>query len=265
MLAPFAAQVNNGQVLNQTVWNWYFETGTDKLTPAGRTKLDSIAQTRPQPDGRELYLQAARDVVVYGAGEHRTRSAPSRSELRRPSGPRRSRSTWERSRPSAATTSRTRSTSTTPRWCLAMPADFRPRRAYLVQRPGSSGIVGGICGDRRAEFGPRNRRRRAETRPAALRSGTGPGGGNPSGPAAGPAIRRGRRCGTAPGEYGWPGTVPPTGNCGIAQPRPGRVAARAFFAPLAQARQFVSYGLLAHHDGRTPMIHRRNRIRAFSP
>jgi hypothetical protein len=63
VLAPFAQQVNNGQVLNQTIWNWYFEPGTDKLTPAGRIKLDSIAQTRPAPDTR-LYLQAARDVAV---------------------------------------------------------------------------------------------------------------------------------------------------------------------------------------------------------
>ena len=63
VIAPFAAQVNNGTVLNQTIWNWYFEAGTDKLTPAGRAKLDSIAQTRPVPDSR-LYLQAARDVPV---------------------------------------------------------------------------------------------------------------------------------------------------------------------------------------------------------
>lgn len=63
VLAPFSQQVNNGNVLNQTIWNWYFEKGTDKLTPAGRAKLDSIAQTRPAPDTR-LYLQAARDVPV---------------------------------------------------------------------------------------------------------------------------------------------------------------------------------------------------------
>ena len=63
VLAPFAAQVNNGAVLNQTIWNWYFEKDSDKLTPAGRAKLDSIAQTRPAPDTR-LYLQASRDVLV---------------------------------------------------------------------------------------------------------------------------------------------------------------------------------------------------------
>ncbi len=63
VLAPFAVQVSNGNVLNQTLWNWYFEPGTDKLTGAGRAKLDSITQTRPAPDTR-LYLQAARDVAV---------------------------------------------------------------------------------------------------------------------------------------------------------------------------------------------------------
>lgn len=63
VLAPFAAQVNNGHVLNQTVWNWYFEPGTDVLTTAGAAKLDSIARTRPSPDPR-LYLQVARDVPV---------------------------------------------------------------------------------------------------------------------------------------------------------------------------------------------------------
>jgi len=61
VLAPFAQQVNNGTVLHQTLWNWYFEKGSEKLTPAGMAKLDSIAQTRPSPDPR-LYLQAARDL-----------------------------------------------------------------------------------------------------------------------------------------------------------------------------------------------------------
>lgn len=66
-LAPFAAQINNGHVLEQTVWNWHFESGSDVITPAGQAKLDAIAQVRPQPDGR-IYLQVARDVPAYGAG-----------------------------------------------------------------------------------------------------------------------------------------------------------------------------------------------------
>jgi hypothetical protein len=62
-LAPFSAQVTNGHVLEQTIWNWYFETGTDKLNTAGMAKLDSIAQTRPSPDPK-LYLQVARDIAT---------------------------------------------------------------------------------------------------------------------------------------------------------------------------------------------------------
>jgi outer membrane protein OmpA-like peptidoglycan-associated protein len=61
VLAPFAQQVVNGQVLNQTIWNWYFDAGSDKLNTAGMAKLDSIAQTRPAPDPK-IYLQVARDV-----------------------------------------------------------------------------------------------------------------------------------------------------------------------------------------------------------
>src|SRR5205823_7115379 len=62
VVAPFAAQVNNGHILDQTIWNWYFETGTDKLNTAGMAKLDALARERPAPDPR-LYLQAARDVA----------------------------------------------------------------------------------------------------------------------------------------------------------------------------------------------------------
>ncbi len=61
-VAAFAPQVSNGHIMNQTVWNWYFEPGSDKLTPAGFAKLDSIAQVRPAPDSR-IYLQAARDIA----------------------------------------------------------------------------------------------------------------------------------------------------------------------------------------------------------
>lgn len=62
-LAPFAQQVHNGHVLNQTVFTYLFELGSDKLTPAGMAKLDSIARTRPAPDPK-LYLQAATDDIL---------------------------------------------------------------------------------------------------------------------------------------------------------------------------------------------------------
>jgi hypothetical protein len=63
---PFAQQVHNGHVLNQTVWNYHFEPGTDKLTLGGMEKLNSLARTRPAPDPK-LYIQAAVDVQLTDA------------------------------------------------------------------------------------------------------------------------------------------------------------------------------------------------------
>jgi len=60
--STLAAQVNNGHVLDQTVWNHYFEAGTDKLTPGGQTHLAYLARRRPQPDTK-IYLQTAQDVA----------------------------------------------------------------------------------------------------------------------------------------------------------------------------------------------------------
>ena len=62
-LDPFRKQVNNGNVMNQTVWNYMFEPGTDKLTAAGHDKLDALSKVRPYPDGK-LYIQTARDLGV---------------------------------------------------------------------------------------------------------------------------------------------------------------------------------------------------------
>jgi hypothetical protein len=61
VIAPFAQQVHNGHVLNQSVWNYYFELGTDVLTPAGQEKLISLARVRPIPDPK-VYIQTARDL-----------------------------------------------------------------------------------------------------------------------------------------------------------------------------------------------------------
>ncbi len=63
VIAPFAQQVENGHFLNQTLWNYYFDAGSDKLSPAGMEKLDSLTRTRPAPDSK-LYLQTARDITV---------------------------------------------------------------------------------------------------------------------------------------------------------------------------------------------------------
>ena len=61
-VANFQPQVENGQVLDQTVWNMHFEAGTDKLNGAGMDKLDQIARRRPHPDPR-VFIQTARDIA----------------------------------------------------------------------------------------------------------------------------------------------------------------------------------------------------------
>jgi hypothetical protein len=57
-----APQLNNGHVLDQTVWDDYFEAGTDKLTPGGQEHLKYLARRRPHADP-VIYLQAAQDVT----------------------------------------------------------------------------------------------------------------------------------------------------------------------------------------------------------
>jgi hypothetical protein len=56
-----APQVFNGHVLDQTVWNYQFEPGTDKLTPGGMEHLAYLARRRPYPDAM-IYLQTAQDI-----------------------------------------------------------------------------------------------------------------------------------------------------------------------------------------------------------
>jgi hypothetical protein len=57
-----APQVQNGHVLDQTVWNYFFEAGTDRLTPLGLDRLAYLARRRPCPDAN-VYLQTAQDLV----------------------------------------------------------------------------------------------------------------------------------------------------------------------------------------------------------
>jgi hypothetical protein len=61
-----AAQVNNGHVLDQTIWNFHFEAGTDKLTPGGLYHLAYLARRRPAPDPH-IYLQTAQDIAYDSA------------------------------------------------------------------------------------------------------------------------------------------------------------------------------------------------------
>lgn len=72
----FAPQVQNGHVLDQTVWNWYFEydeerhVGTDRLTPGGIEHLAYLARRRPYPDPN-VYVQTAQDVPFDTAAPER--------------------------------------------------------------------------------------------------------------------------------------------------------------------------------------------------
>jgi hypothetical protein len=61
VVAAFQPQVENGHILDQTIWNLHFEYGTDKLNGEGMDKLDQLSRRRPQPDTR-LFLQTARDI-----------------------------------------------------------------------------------------------------------------------------------------------------------------------------------------------------------
>jgi hypothetical protein len=63
LTAPFAQQAATGHFIDQTLWNWYFVPGTEKLTQGGFEKLDSLCRATPSADPR-LYIQTARDIVM---------------------------------------------------------------------------------------------------------------------------------------------------------------------------------------------------------
>jgi hypothetical protein len=65
-VAPFAAQANNGLILEQTVWNEHFRPGTNQLGNAGLSLLDRLARRRPQPMA-ELFLQTSHDLAYDAA------------------------------------------------------------------------------------------------------------------------------------------------------------------------------------------------------
>lgn len=56
------AQVGNGHVLDQTIWNHEFEAGTAKLTAGGIEHLVYLTRRRPSPDA-VIYVQASHDVA----------------------------------------------------------------------------------------------------------------------------------------------------------------------------------------------------------
>jgi hypothetical protein len=78
-------QAANGHVLDQTVWNYFFETdpktgkATDELNALGREHLAYIARRRPTPDPK-LYLQTAQDVA-YSPAQGPEKFAQARADL----------------------------------------------------------------------------------------------------------------------------------------------------------------------------------------
>src|SRR5207249_11454777 len=61
VVGAFAPQVHNGHVLDQTMWNYHFEPGSDRLTPGGLEHLAYLARRRPEADPM-VYLQTAQDL-----------------------------------------------------------------------------------------------------------------------------------------------------------------------------------------------------------
>jgi hypothetical protein len=76
--AASAPQIDNGHVLDQTVRNYDFDPGTDKLTPGGQEHLKYLARRRPHADPM-IYLQTAQDVNYDPAAPER--SVTARAEL----------------------------------------------------------------------------------------------------------------------------------------------------------------------------------------
>jgi hypothetical protein len=64
--SPFAQQSLNDDVLDHTIFNCHFETGSGKLTADGLKRLDNLARRRSGPDLKP-YLATARDVAYDSA------------------------------------------------------------------------------------------------------------------------------------------------------------------------------------------------------
>lgn len=61
VISAFAPQVQNGHILDQTVYNYQFESGTDRLNASGMDQLDTLLRRRPMPDPR-IFLATSRDL-----------------------------------------------------------------------------------------------------------------------------------------------------------------------------------------------------------
>jgi hypothetical protein len=62
VIGAFTPQVSNGHILDQTVWNYQFEPGTERLTPGGMDHLAYLAHRRPYPDCT-IFLATAHDIT----------------------------------------------------------------------------------------------------------------------------------------------------------------------------------------------------------
>lgn len=78
--AWFAPQVENGHVLDQTIWNSFFVPGTDRLTAGGMEHLAYLARRRPCPDP-VVYVQTAQDTPGAFDPERASRFVDARNRL----------------------------------------------------------------------------------------------------------------------------------------------------------------------------------------
>ncbi|MBX9680150.1 MAG: hypothetical protein K2X38_15425 [Gemmataceae bacterium] len=74
---PFDIQAANGRALEQTIWNWQFEPGSDQINGAGLARLSYLSRRRPGPDCK-VFVQTAHDVPFIPEPE---KGASIRSEL----------------------------------------------------------------------------------------------------------------------------------------------------------------------------------------
>src|SRR5207249_4790596 len=64
----FITQIQNGHVLDQTLWNGQFERGTSRLTEGAREHLVYLVRRRPVPD-TVVYVQSAQDLAYDAAAQ----------------------------------------------------------------------------------------------------------------------------------------------------------------------------------------------------
>lgn len=80
--AGLSPQVANGHALDQTVWNYHFEAGNDRLTPGGLEHLAYLARRRPTPDPM-VFVQTAHDIAYDPANPDKMAEARTALDNRR--------------------------------------------------------------------------------------------------------------------------------------------------------------------------------------